>query len=197
MFLALLSGLALAGDVDLSPAAVWAPRPFDGDRGGAALAITWQPERVGLSLTAEQRIPRARDRYAITDQIIDDEVFLGDASPILRRASLVLDMVAVTGTIHAGRRELPLRLHLGAGAGLVETVDDLEALDRETDPESIATERQVHPTLDLAAALDVGLSERVLLRAALANVRYVETIEGTEIFARSSVAWSLGPTIAL
>ncbi len=197
MLLALTSALALAGDVDISAAAVWAPRPvFQADRGGAALTVAWQPQRVGLALTAEQRIGPLR-RPPIQDQITSDGAFYGDVSPIQRRASLVLDVVALTGTIHAGRHELPLRLHLGAGGGVVETRDDLDALQKTTDPDALATERQVHPTLDLAASLDVGLSKRVLVRAAFANLRYTETLEVDTRFGRSSVAWSLGPTLAL
>ena len=197
MLVLLTSALALAGDVDISPAAVWAPRPLQADRGGAALTVAWQPQRVGLALTVEQRAWPTRT-ITIESQIIDDsDGFLGDVSPIQRRASLVLDVVALTGTVQAGRHELPLRLHLGAGGGVVETRDDLEALGKTTDPDALATERQVHPTLDLAASLDVGLSKRVLVRAGFANVRYTETLESDTRLGRSSVAWSLGPTLAL
>jgi hypothetical protein len=200
--LLLLAATAFAGSTELAGGFAWAPDSWDPDAFGASLTAAWWPDRIGASLTLEQRVPLfaplgEAPSHATQLIPVDPLPETVDISPIIRHASLLLDIVALTGDAYVAGAAHPLRVHLAAGAGLVETHDKLEFLQRTTDPAAIATANQVHPTLELGAGFDLGLTRGIGWGIAGTATRYTETVQTVTRFARWEETWCTGPHIRL
>ena len=70
-----------------------------------------------------------------------------------------------------------LALDLGVGGGALWTVDDLEDLQAVGVPDAIATERQIHPSLNWAVGPRVGLGKGWDGRIRLKGAHWIETLE--------------------
>ena len=78
------------------------------------------------------------------------------------------------------------------GTGVVNTADDLTALDKENDLEAQATANQLHPTLNFGGGLRIILSEGFAVRVEGRGVSYIEVLEGTTLEMKNNVALLAG-----
>ena len=86
-------------------------------------------------------------------------------------------------------------LFLQGGIGLIQTVDDLTALQKEDDPQAQSTEVQLHPTLNIGISTQISnvyTDQNIVF--ACKNVRYIETIDGTTLEMKSNLICSIGKT---
>lgn len=86
---------------------------------------------------------------------------------------------------------------VGAGFGVLHTVDDLDALQATDDPVAIATESQWHPTLNWTMGPRVALSSRWEARLRLSGSTWVETFEGVNLTLDSRMHGSFAVAVRL
>jgi outer membrane beta-barrel protein len=67
------------------------------------------------------------------------------------------------------------------GTGVVNTRDDLEALDKTEDLNAQATQVQIHPTINFGGGLRIILSEGFALRLEGRGVSFIEVLEGSTL----------------
>lgn len=114
-----------------------------------------------------------------------------DVSPVLGRIALTPKFAPFRGQLYLPTHAT-FDVHLFAGPGLVWTRDDLAVLQKQSDPSAVATQSQIHPTIELGLGTAIRLSDRVRVFAENRFVTYVEAIESTQLEMRTRMAPGLG-----
>lgn len=122
------------------------------------------------------------DRKAITDQIINDNGVTPDISKIQFYVNGNFQFSPIYGKIAVGANKIILFDLYGVfGTGVVNTKDDLVALQKTEDPFAIETESQYHPTLNYGGGVRVIFGESFALRIEGRGLSYIEVLESTTL----------------
>ncbi|MEZ4316551.1 MAG: outer membrane beta-barrel domain-containing protein [Myxococcota bacterium] len=118
----------------------------------------------------------------ITKQIIDENQVTPDISKIQFYGNLTLQYAPIYGKVAApGNKIINFDIYGLFGTGVVNTADDLEALQAEDDVVAQATAVQVHPTLNFGAGTRVIFGKNVALRVEGRGLSYIEVLEGVNL----------------
>lgn len=186
--------LGLAAGVITDPVPGSAP-PWAGGR--VELAVD---DVFGVQLSGDF-MPHMGYRGPVYRQIVQqidplDDFARLDISPVVGHLSLAPTFTPIRGQLYLPTHAL-FDVRLFAGPGLVWTRDDLLTLDKAGEPSAVATERQVHPTIEIGAGTSVQLSAKVRAFTENRFIAYVETVESTELITRTRWLPGLGVRVAL
>lgn len=118
------------------------------------------------------------DWKPVTVQIVDFNKVTPDISKIQIAASGAFQYSPIYGKIAVGRdRIIGFDIFGLFGTGVVQTKDDLVALDKTDDEEAIATESQFHPSLVYGFGTRVIFSQGFAARIEGRGLSYIEVIE--------------------
>jgi len=112
----------------------------------------------------------------LTNQLINENHVAPDISAPRWQAHLV----AVGLPLQARFGSLQSRSGFYGGLGLIQTVDDLELLQAQGDPQAMATQVQWHGTPVYGITSEVG-TEQIRARVRMESTHYVETVNGTTL----------------
>jgi outer membrane beta-barrel protein len=122
------------------------------------------------------------DYKQITKQLIENNQVTPDISRIQFFGSGSAQFSPIYGKLAVGGNRIILFDMFGVfGAGVVNTKDDLVALQKENDPAALATEVQFHPTMNYGGGVRVIFSEGFAMRIEGRGLSYIEVIEGTTL----------------
>lgn len=122
------------------------------------------------------------DRKAITNQIIDQNGVTPDISKIQFYFDGNFQFSPIYGKIAVGADKIIVFDLFGVfGTGLVNTKDDLEALQKTGDQAAIDTESQFHPTLNYGGGVRVSFGESLAFRLEGRGLSYIEVLESTTL----------------
>jgi len=122
------------------------------------------------------------DWKPITDQIINENQVTPDISKIQYFGTVQFQYSPIYGKVALMGRNIIMFDIFGAfGTGVVNTRDDLEALQKEDDPRAQATSVQMHPTLNYGGGARVVFSPGFALRLEGRGLSYIEVLESTTL----------------
>ena len=122
------------------------------------------------------------DWKQITEQIINENEVTPDISKIEFYVNGNFQFSPIYGKVAVGSgRIINVDIFGVFGTGVVNTRDDLEALQKEDDPVAQATASQFHPTLNFGGGIRVIFSETFAVRTEGRGLSYIEVIEGTTL----------------
>lgn len=128
------------------------------------------------------------DWKPITDQIVNENQVTPDISKIEFYANGTLSFSPIYGKVSLlGRGIIMFDIYGLFGTGIVNTRDDLQALQKETDQIAINTESQLHPTLNFGGGLRVVLSDSFALRVEGRGLSYIEVLESSTLEMKNNV----------
>ncbi|MBA2319807.1 MAG: outer membrane beta-barrel domain-containing protein [Deltaproteobacteria bacterium] len=128
------------------------------------------------------------DWKPITEQIIEENAVTPDISKIQWFGDANFQYSPIYGKVAVSGKNIVMFDIFGAfGAGVVGTRDDLEALQKENDPEALATQKQLHPTLNYGGGIRVILSKSFAFRFETRGMSYVEVIESSTLEMKNNV----------
>jgi hypothetical protein len=152
--------------------------------------VAWRPaEIVAVVAAGSAGVSLGRDDWKdVSQTLLPPEPPVEGIVSLTAAGSLTLQLEPISGEI--GR--MPLRVGFLAGPAVVRTRDDLAALDREDDPESIATEIQLHPALRYGAALRLNSGRPVGVQLQVDHLRWIEVLESSDLVLAGRLAVSAG-----
>ncbi|MBX2801369.1 MAG: outer membrane beta-barrel domain-containing protein [Myxococcales bacterium] len=122
------------------------------------------------------------DWKPVTDQIITENQVTPDISKIQFYANGTFQFSPIYGKLAAGGgRIINFDIFGVFGGGVVNTVDDLVALQKEDDAVAQATQVQFHPTINFGGGARVIFSESFAVRLEGRGLSYIEVLEGTTL----------------
>ena len=122
------------------------------------------------------------DYKAITKQIINENQVTPDISRIQYYVNGNFQFSPIYGKVALGAGRIIVFDLFGVfGTGVVNTVDDLEALQKTDDAASVATRNQYHPTLNFGGGIRVIFSETFAFRVEGRGLSYIEVLESTTL----------------
>jgi outer membrane beta-barrel protein len=128
------------------------------------------------------------DWKPITDQIIHENSVTPDISKIEWFGDVNFQYSPIYGKVAISGRNIVMFDIFGAfGTGIVNTRDDLDALQKQTDPVAQATEKQFHPTVNYGGGLRVILSKSFAFRFETRGMSYIEVIQSSTLEMKNNV----------
>ena len=122
------------------------------------------------------------DWKPITDQLVNENKVSPDISKIMYYGNLNFQFSPIYGKIAVSDRKIINFDIFGAfGTGVVNTNDDLKALQAENEPTALATEVQYHPTTNFGGGFRIIFSEALAARLEGRSMIYIETIDSTTL----------------
>ena len=122
------------------------------------------------------------DYKPVTEQIINENQVTPDISKIQFYASLNFQYSPIYGKVAwFGSSIINFDIFGTFGTGVVNTVDDLDALGQPDNPVAQATQSQLHPTLNFGGGLRVVFSEAFAVRLEGRGLSYIEVLESTTL----------------
>ena len=122
------------------------------------------------------------DYKPITEQIITNNEVTPDISKIEFYASANFQFSPIYGKVAVGKGKIiNFDIYGVFGTGVVNTKDDLEALQAVGEEQAALTERQFHPTLTFGGGTRVVFSESFAARVEGRGLSFVEVIESTTL----------------
>jgi outer membrane beta-barrel protein len=147
-------------------------------------AFTYHPtELLGVEVTADYS-PNLGDLdlKAVTKEIILNNGVTPDISKINFYSTVNLTFSPIYGKLAAGQSRIIAFDIFGLfGTGVVNTLDDLEALQKTDDPRAQASQNQFHPALSYGGGLRVLLNESFAIRAEGRGLSFIEVLESTTL----------------
>ena len=147
-------------------------------------AVTFHPSEVlGVELTGFWSPTLGElDYKLVPKQIITDYLQQYQISRLRYGATADLQFAPFFGRVVFGPETVALfDLYGLVGTGVVNTVDDLVALQKTQDPAAIATRNELHPTLDFGVGLRLTFTETVAIRLEWRQLSYIEVWESTTL----------------
>jgi len=139
------------------------------------------------------------DWKPITKQIIEENQVTPDISKIESYGNLTLQFAPIYGKVAApGNKIINFDIYGLFGGGIVNTRDDLEALQAENDPIALATQNQTHPTLNFGAGSRIVFGKNIAVRFEGRGLSYIEVLEGINLemknnfILQTSISYFLG-----
>ena len=122
------------------------------------------------------------DRKPITQQIIEFNEVTPDISKIQFYVNGNFQFSPIYGKVAVGNGKIIVFDVFGLfGTGVVNTIDDLDALQKADDPRAQATQSQFHPTLNYGAGVRVIFSETFAFRLEGRGLSFIEVLEATTL----------------
>ncbi len=122
------------------------------------------------------------DYKPVTDQIINENQVTPDISKIQFYANVNFQYSPIYGKVAwFGSNIINFDIFGVFGTGVVNTVDDLEALQKELDPAAQVTQSQLHPTMNFGGGLRIVFSEAFAVRLEGRGLSYIEVLESTTL----------------
>jgi outer membrane beta-barrel protein len=147
-------------------------------------SFTYHPtEILGIEATVDYS-PNLGDLdlKAVTKEIIANNGVTPDISKINFYSTVNLQYSPIYGKLAAGESRIIAFDIFGLfGTGVVNTLDDLEALQKTDDPAALASQNQFHPALSYGGGLRVLLNESFALRVEGRGLSYIEVLESTTL----------------
>jgi len=148
------------------------------------VAFTYHPTEVlGVEVAGTFSLNLGNaDRKPVTNQIIDSNGVTPDISKIQLYVEGNVEFSPIYGKVAiGGERIIGFDIYGVFGTGAVQTLDDLEALKKEDDPEAQATQSQWHPSLNYGGGVRVELSPGFAVRLEGRGLSYIEVIESSTL----------------
>ena len=122
------------------------------------------------------------DRKPITDQIINENQVTPDISKIQFYGTVNFQFSPIYGKVAVlGNNIVNFDIFGVFGTGVVNTKDDLDALQKVDDPAAQVTQVQMHPTITFGGGLRVIFSEAFAVRLEGRGLSYIEVLESTTL----------------
>lgn len=122
------------------------------------------------------------DLKAVTKEIIDNNGVTPDISKINFYSTVNVQYSPIYGKLAAGQsRIIGFDLFGLFGTGVVNTLDDLEALQKTGDPAAEISANQFHPALSYGGGLRVLLNESIAFRFEGRGLSFIEVLESTTL----------------
>lgn len=122
------------------------------------------------------------DWKPITTQLVEENKVSPDISKIIYYGNVNFQFSPIYGKIAvSGAKIINFDVFGSFGTGLVNTNDDLLALQAEDDPDAQATEVQYHPTTNFGGGFRVIFSKSLAARLEGRSMVYIETIDSTTL----------------
>jgi outer membrane beta-barrel protein len=122
------------------------------------------------------------DRKAITQQLIHENRVSPDISKIMWNGSFNFQYSPIYGKVAvSGKNIVNFDIFGVFGTGVVNTKDDLDALQCEEDPACLASAVQIHPTTNFGGGVRVIFNENIAARLEGRSMIYIETIQSTTL----------------
>jgi outer membrane beta-barrel protein len=121
------------------------------------------------------------DWKGVTEQLVHENRVSPDISKILYFGQLNFQFSPIYGKVAVGQKIINFDIFGTFGTGIVNTKDDLEALQCTDDPSCIATQSQFHPTTNFGGGFRIIFSRNVALRLEGRSMVYIETIDSTTL----------------
>jgi outer membrane beta-barrel protein len=133
------------------------------------------------------------DWKPITHQIIEKNQVTPDISKIEWLGNVNFQYSPIYGKVAVfGQKIIAFDIFGVFGAGIVNTRDDLEALQKTKDEDAIATEKQIHPTVNYGGGLRVALSKSFAVRLEARGMSYVEVVESNNLEMKNNMMLLVG-----
>lgn len=133
------------------------------------------------------------DWKPITKQIINENQVTPDISKIQFYGTVNFAYSPIYGKVAVLGRDIIIFDIFGVfGTGVVNTRDDLEALQKVGDPAASITESQVHPALTFGGGLRTIFSETFAVRLEGRSLSYIEVLESTTLEMKNNFTLLMG-----
>lgn len=130
------------------------------------------------------------DYKPITDQIINENQVTPDISRIQFYPNITFQFSPIYGKAAVFNKGIiNFDLYGLFGTGVVNTADDLEALDAVGEEVAEATRSQFHPTLNYGGGIRVIFTESFALRAEARGLSYIEVLESTTLEMKNNMTF--------
>lgn len=117
----------------------------------------------------------------ITEQLVGENQVSPDISNIGWFGTATLQFSPIYGKVAVGPGVINFDVYGLFGFGIVQTSDDLEALQGENNPVAQATASQIHPTSNFGGGFRVIFSPNVAARLEGRSMIYIETVNSTTL----------------
>ena len=122
------------------------------------------------------------DWKPLTTQLVEENSVSPDISKLTLAGNLTFQYSPIYGKLAVvGNNIILFDLYGAFGMGLVQTSDDLEALQATDDPRAQATENQWHPTTNFGGGLRIIFGENIAARIEGRSLVYIETVNSTTL----------------
>lgn len=122
------------------------------------------------------------DYKPVTSQLLNENQVSPDISRMMMYGNLNFQYSPIYGKVAVGGRNIINFDIFGAfGTGIVNTRDDLTALDAENEPSAQATEAQNHPTTSFGGRFRIIFSETFAFRMEGRSMMYIEALDSTTL----------------
>jgi len=122
------------------------------------------------------------DWKPITDQIINNNEVTPDISKIQFYANANFQFSPIYGKVAVGQGRIVNFDIFGLfGSGIVNTADQIDLIEEDQNEAAIATESQIHPTLNYGVGTRIIFSEAFAFRFEGRGLSYIEVIESTTL----------------
>lgn len=120
------------------------------------------------------------DWKELSCQLLEKNSVSPDISRLTTHASAALAYSPIYGKAAVGRSIIAFDIFGAFGLGVVNTTDDLVAL-QEDGPEAQATQEQWHPTTMISGGARVAFTDSVAARLEVKSMTYIETVKSTTL----------------
>ena len=122
------------------------------------------------------------DWKELTKQLVEENSVSPDISKLQALANICFVFSPIYGKTAVLNNKIVLfDLYGKFGMGVVQTVDDLSALQAEDDPSAQSTQVQVHPTSNFGAGVRMIFNKNLAARIEGRSMIYIETIDATTL----------------
>lgn len=136
------------------------------------------------------------DWKGVTKQIVNENQVTPDISKVVWYGTASFTFSPIYGKVAlAGRKIINFDIYGVFGTGVTGTKDDLEALGKTDEPEAVATESQLHPTLNFGGGLRVIFNPTFAMRVEARGMSYIEVLESTQLEMKNNVFLQVGGSI--
>ena len=134
------------------------------------------------------------DWKKLSKQLLLENSVSPDISELTTHGSVGLAFSPIYGKVAVGKSIIAFDIYGMFGGGLVQTKDDLRALQAVGDADAIATEKQLHPTTVIAGGVRVAFSPTVAARVEGKSMSYIETVNSTTLEMKNNFILQAGAT---
>lgn len=135
------------------------------------------------------------DWKPITDQLVNENRVSPSISKIIFFSSVGFQFAPIYGKVAlSSDKIINFDVYGTVGSGVVYTKDDLRALQAEGEPAAIATEAQIHPTMNMGGGVRVVLpdSNDFAIRVEGRSLVYIETLNSLDLQYKNNLLFNAG-----
>lgn len=121
------------------------------------------------------------DWKPLSKQLLLENSVSPDISKLTVHGNVGLAYSPIYGKAAVGHKIIVFDIYGAFGLGIVQTSDDLVALQATNDPAAIATQNQWHPTTTISVGTRIAFSPTVAVRLEGKSMSYIETVNSTTL----------------